>query len=165
MLHRDSAASHLHSLAFEDHHLVRTTNFDWESVSRNLDGEETKEDMISIADASAAISILLGAICDSRKTHHPVNLASVGAKAESLRWILDSNQSRYKNLASIANEAGMSRAGLSKWLLKLKDEVGLFLSAGKLGGSRQTYARAQKAALAAGCHSSHRRRSRAAKPE
>jgi hypothetical protein len=165
MLHRDSAASHLHSVAFEDNHLVRTTGFDYESVSRNLDGEEPPERMISMADASAAISILLGAICDRRKTGHPVNLASVGARAESLLWILDNNQSRYDSLADIARTANMTRAGLSKWLLKLKDEVGLFLSAGKMGGSRQTYAKAQRAAIAAGCHSSNRRRSRAAKPE
>jgi len=151
----------LHSVAIENHHLVRTTGLDYDRDFRNVDGEEPADTMISMSDASAAISILLGAICDTRKTDHPINMASVGAKAESLLFLLDPNQSRYESLSDIARTANMTRAGLSKWLLKLKDEVGCFLSAGKLSGSRQTYAKAQHAALAAGCHVSQRRRSRA----
>jgi len=157
MLHRESHGSHLHSLAFEDGHLCRTTGFDYESIDRNIDDIEPAEDMISMADASAAVSIILGEICGHRKTAHAVNLAFVGAKAEALLFLLDSNQSRYKSLADIAREADCSRANLSKWLLRLKDEVNVLLSAGKSDGSREVFSKAQRAALSAGVHSSQRR--------
>jgi hypothetical protein len=161
MLHRESPGSHLHSIAIEDTHLVRTAGFDYDSVSRNVDGEKPADDMISMADASAAISILLGAICDSRKTNHPIKMARTGAKAEALLLLLDSNQSRFDSLADIARAADMTRAGLSKWLLKLKDEIGLFLSAGKSAGTRETFSRSQASAVAAGCHASDSRRAAA----
>jgi hypothetical protein len=149
---------HIHPSAIIDGSLQRTIGFDYDEVDRNLSGVEPAEDMVSFSDASAAIAILLGAICDTRKTDHPINLVSVGAKAESLLFLLDPNQSRYESLSDIARAANMTRANLSKWLLKLKDEVGFFLSAGKRAFSRESYRSAQKAALAAGCHSSQRRR-------
>ena len=149
---------HLHSVGIVDGHSAKTCDFNWEEVYRNVDGEEPPETMISMADASAAVSTLLGAICDMRRTNHAPNMASVGAKAESLLFLLDPNRSRYVSLADIAATANMTRAALSKWLRRLKDEIGLFLSAGKMEGSRQTYAKAQHAAVAAGCHASQRRR-------
>lgn len=148
---------HLHSIAVEDEHLVRTTEFDWDEVSRIVDGEEPEERTITMADASAAVSILLGWICGTQKDE-PLSIASVGARAESLLLLLDSNQSRYKSLADIARAAGLSRASLSKSLLSLKDQSGLALTIGKLHGTRETYREVQRKCMTEGKHASFSRR-------
>ncbi len=140
---------HLHTLAIEDEKLVRSQDFDWEELCRNVDGEEPEERTVSMSDASAAISIILGWICENR-SHHASNMASVGARAESLLLLLDSNQSRYESLAQIAEAAGLTRAALSKSLLSLKDQSGLALTIGKLGGTRAKYRAAQVEAIEKG---------------
>ena len=155
--HRDSI-DHLHSYGRNDaNKLEPSAGFDFEEVFRDLDGEEPAETTVSMADASAAISILLGWICGTMHDK-PLNITSVGAKAESLLLLLDSNQSKYESLADIAAAAGITRQTLSKSLLSLKDQTGLALSIGKLAGTRQTYRATQIKSLEAGTHSSTTRK-------
>ena len=54
----------------------------------------------------------------------------------------------------VATAAGMTKTSISKALLTFKDSIGLRLTQGKRGGSRDIYRRAQKAAVKAGVHSS-----------
>lgn len=157
MLHRDAPGDHLHETAYQNGSFERVEQFDWESIDRNIDGIEPEERTISMADASAAISILLGWICGTQKDK-PASIATVGAKAESLLLLLDSNQSKYRSLAQIAEAAGLTRAALSKSLLSLKDQSGLALTIGKLHGARETYRSVQNALVANGRHASEKTR-------
>jgi biotin operon repressor len=150
---------HLHTLAVEDETLVRSQDFDFEEVYRNVDSEEPEETTISMADASAAISIILGWICQSAKDE-PASIKTVASKAESLLLLMDSNQSKYKSLADIARAAGLTRAALSKNLLSLKDQTGFRVIVGKLGGARDTFRSVQNALVANGRHASEKTRKR-----
>jgi hypothetical protein len=81
------------------------------------------------------------------------NFTDAGARASALRVLLDPVQSRYRTLAQIARDAGVSRAIVSRWLLELRDtydvQLGLRSSATRLH-CRQ----AQLASVKAGRHSS-----------
>ena len=149
---------HVHETAFEDNQIVEVTDFDWASIDRSCDGIEPAEQTISLADASAAISIILGWICKGQYKSDPAPIASVASRAEALLLLLDPNQSRYETLADIARASGMTRAAISKSLLSLKDQSGLALTIGKLHGTRDTYREAQRKCVAEGTHSSFRRR-------
>jgi hypothetical protein len=161
--HPDALGDHVHPIHWDEnaHQFEGVTDFDFDTVCRNVDGEETEERMISMSDASAAISILLGWICQSSK-HHQINMSGVGARAESLLLLLDPNQSKFKSLAEIASAANLTRAALSKSLLSLKDQSGLSISVGKLSGSRDTYRAVQNDLVAQGKHASEKRRKQAA---
>ena len=148
---------HLHDIAIEDESLVRSQDFPWEEVYRDLDNEEPPEQMISMADASSAVAIILGWICQSRRDD-PASIATVGAKAESLLLLLDPINSKYKSLADIAEAAGLTRALLSRSLLSLKDQSGLALTIGKLHGSRETYRNVQRGLVHSGRHASEKTR-------
>jgi hypothetical protein len=131
----------------------------WEEIYYNVDGEELLETMVSFSDMSAALSIISGWLCQSQR-NEPAKINIVGAKAEMLLWWMCPTQSRYKSMADIARAAGVSRALLSKYIVALRNELKLSLSAGKSQGARETYRRAQHAAVAAGVHSSQVRRKR-----
>jgi hypothetical protein len=104
--------NHLHDIAIEDEKLVRSADFDWESVFYNCDGEELPERMISFADASAAISILTGWLCHSGRDE-PADIRTVAAKCEAVLFWLDPNQSKYSGLSAIAEATGLTRAAFN----------------------------------------------------
>jgi hypothetical protein len=129
------------------------TQPDFESIYRACDGEEPAETMVSFSDMSAALAIILGWLCKSQRDE-PAKINIVGAKAEMLLWWMDPTQSRYDSMSDISRAAGVTRALLSKYIVALRNELQLYMSAGKSQGSREVYSRAQHAAVAAGCHAS-----------
>jgi biotin operon repressor len=156
----DRDSDHLHSIGRgADGSFERTADFCYDEIDRNLGWAEDMPDTVTFSDMSAAFSMILGYLCqDNHCPNRPANLAHVGARAESLLFLLDSNQSRYKSLADIGRAAGLTRAAISKALIELKDQVGLMLSAGKGHFTRATYRQAQIEALEAGRHSSQVRK-------
>jgi hypothetical protein len=148
----------LHSVSYVDKQIHPTTNFDYDSIDREL-GFEPEEDRITWSDASAAISLILSWACgrnDSRRAKPP-SIVSAGARVNALLYLLDPVSARYDTLTAIADAAGMTRASISKELMSLRRELGGILPM-KVSGSSDMYRKAQEAALAAGCHSSSTRK-------
>ena len=141
---------HVHELCVNsDGKLEPVTNFPYDQVDQNLNWSENKEDMVSFADFSAAFSMILEYLTKGRGDK-PTDLTVVGARCESLLWLLQPTQSHYHSLADIAAAAGVTRAALSAHLLSFKDQIGLAISGGKAAYHRDSCRRAQKAAVAAG---------------
>jgi biotin operon repressor len=119
-----------------------------------IDGFERDEpeQMISFSDAAACWSLLLEWIVAGRKS----SLAMAGARAHSLLHFLDSDNCRFKSLQAIADEAGCTRAALSKQLLELRDQLHMGFDFKKVGSS-DNYRAGQLRALEQGKHSSQRK--------
>jgi len=131
--------------------------FDWEQIDRNVDGIEPEERVISFADASAAIAILAGWMCQSCR-EEPAPIRTVAAKCEALLFWLDPNQSKYKSLSDIADACQITRAAVSKMLLGLKDQLGSAVSVGKGSHTRETYRQVQRNLAIEGKHASEKTR-------
>jgi hypothetical protein len=58
------------------------------------------------------------------------------------------------SLTKIAAQAGVSKAACSKWLVELRDSLGVTVGMGKSQLARQNYRNAQYKSFAAGKHSS-----------
>jgi hypothetical protein len=157
MLHIDFG-DHLHQVGIEDDHLVRVTGPDWESIDYNVDGLELEEDQVSFSDMSAALSLILGWACGKAGKHSQApSVTSAGAKVHALLYLLDPVNARYPSLQAIADDAGMTKAAVSKSLAELRRQLGGILPM-KKSGSREVYQRAQAAAIAAGVHVSQHRK-------
>jgi hypothetical protein len=133
---------HIHRCAVDESgELVPLVDFDFTSLDpQNID-------TIPVAEASSALARVLGWI-----TGNDRNFTNSGGRASALSLLLGNNH-RHKSLADIAREANVSRAIVSRWLLGLRDEFQIGLS---LRGSliRDNCRQAQRAAIAAGRHSS-----------
>ena len=130
--------------------------FDHSAIDRNLGfqdpNEPDTEPGVSFPDVAAVLSLLIEFICK------PKTVNGIAARAESLHLYLDPQNSRYSRLAEVGQAYGLTRAGLSKSVqLELRDACGIHLCLGKRAFARDSYRRSQRAALAAGCHSSQRR--------
>ena len=84
------------------------------------------------------------------------NFSDAGARASALRVFLDPVQSRYRTLAQIARNAGVSRAVVSRWLLELRDTYDVQLCL-RSSATRLHCRQAQLASLKAGRHVSQTR--------
>jgi hypothetical protein len=145
---------HLHNVAYTDGHIEPVTQFPYDEIDSDL-SFEPEEEKLSWSDAAAAISLILSWACgraDSGRSKPP-SLVSSGARIHALLYLLDPVNARYDTLTAIADEANLTRQAISKDLMSLRRELGGILPM-KVSGSSDVYRKAQKAALAAGCHSS-----------
>jgi hypothetical protein len=149
---------HIHPSAIIEGRIQRTIGFDYDEVDRNL-GFEPKEEMLTWADASAAISLILSWATGRGDTSHhkEASIATTGARIHGLLYWLDPANARYGSLQEIADAAGLTRAAVSKALVNLREELGGILPM-KRSGSSDVYSRAQKAAIKVGVHSSASRK-------
>ncbi len=145
---RHSDGIHQTAISSDSGQLEGVTDFDFDEIDRNLGHDPKTETPVEMADVSAALAIILQWICGTP------DLRNAGARAASLLAYLDPSNAPFDrvNLAIIAEEAGCTRASLSKELLDLRDQVGVTLIMGKLGSSREAYAKAQEAAFKSGRH-------------
>jgi hypothetical protein len=130
--------------------------FDYGEIDRRL-GFEPEEEKVTCSDASAAISLILSWACGRADSIQAPSIVSAGVRTHALLYLLDPVNARYSSLEAIADDANMTRAAISKALVELRSQLGGILPM-KRSGSSEVYARAQKAALAAGCHSSASRK-------
>jgi hypothetical protein len=130
----------LHPLAVnEDGHLEPFSEFDYDSV----DGTKPPAETVEYADMLAAFCLILEWINSAQKVR---DLSAVGSRAAALLYFLRPTQSSFRSLEAIAVFAGVSRAGLSKSLLELRDEIGLrSWTLGSPESARETYRQAQLA--------------------
>jgi biotin operon repressor len=150
---------HLHALAYgADHRLEQITDFDFDEIDRNLSGEETEDEQVAWGDMAAAFALVLQHICGDRIGVTDVRI--VAGRALSLLLWLAPDQCDYDSMADIAKACGCTRAALSKSLIRLRDDTGCFLSAGKGFHTRAQYSEAQRRAVEAGTHSSQSRADR-----
>jgi hypothetical protein len=140
--------------AIENDRLVATKDFDFDEIDRRL-GFESPEQPIEFSDMTACFSLILGWICKSR---YEGSITNAGWKAQSLLWLLDPQQSKFESLSQIAEAEGVTKQAVSKALLELRDECGFLISAGKSQTARESYSKAQFAAVDAGCHSRNTRK-------
>ena len=140
----------------EDGHLTRSYNFSFDEVDRNLGNEPEAEPGVAMPDVAACFSLILEWILKAD------TLQTAGARAASLAVYLNpvDNAKFGSNLAEIAENAGCTRALLSRALLSLRDQAGIYISGGKRSFARDSYRKAQLAAVKAGVHSSARRKDR-----
>jgi hypothetical protein len=108
------------------------------------------EQFVSTTQASAALIAILQWMMKSE------SFASAGAKLHALSTALDPINSPYRSLASIALDADLTRAALSKSLLQLFDNNLIHLRMGKTKGSRQIYRQVQLELVAKGRHASQK---------
>jgi biotin operon repressor len=133
--------------------LEAISTFDYAAVDENLGlFEADPEQQISFADAAACWSLLLEWIVAGRRS----SLAMAGARAHALMHFLNSDNCRFKSLQAIADEAGCTRAALSKFLLELRDQLQIGFDFKRLG-ARDNYREGQIRALEEGRHSSQRK--------
>lgn len=153
MLHGDS----IHEVGLDkDGRLERIGQFDYDEVERNLGNEPEPEPGVPMHDAAACLALILQWACKSN------SLTNVGARVASLLAYLDPvNAPHDRNtLSAIAEEAGCTKALLSRELLELRDQCGIHLTIGKRSFSRQSCRTAQLAAVEAGVHSGTVRKDR-----
>jgi hypothetical protein len=160
-MHRaDEYGDHLHEVRWNNDtdQPEPVSHFDLDAI-RFDDEPEPEDETITVADASSAILRCLYwcAGADGHDGTPQSRLLGVAARVEALLWLLNPNESRFANMTEIARAAGVTKACLSKSLLTFKDQIGLRLSGGKRHYARATHGRAQRAAVAAGCHSSQRK--------
>jgi hypothetical protein len=145
---------HLHTVAYCEGRIEPTVGFDYGSLD-----PEQPEDMVSFSDMGAAFSLILQWACGKlKRSSDPI--VSAGARINALFYLIDPVNSRFENMSDIAAAAGMSRAGVSKALLELRDQVEDVLPIRSML-ARESYRRTQEAALKAGVHSSQRRKAQA----
>jgi hypothetical protein len=106
---------------------TRAVDFDFESIYRNDEDEEQPEKTVSWSDLAASVSIILAWIQGKKKRS---DVRSVAARALGLMYLLDQGGSHYNSLQEIADATGLTRAGVSAFLVKLRDEIGLTITGG-----------------------------------
>ena len=153
---RHSDGIHQTAINSDSGQLEGVVGFDFDEIDRNLGHDPEAEARVEMADVSAALAIILQWICGTP------DIRNVGARAASLLAYLDPSNAPYDrvSLAIIADEAGCTRASLSKELLDLRDQVGVTLIMGKLGSSREAYSKAQNTAFKSGRHTAFKRKDR-----
>ena len=156
---KEDRSGHVHSTGVENNKQVPTYDFDHDLIDLNLGWTEQHEDMISIGDASALLSIVVGWICQSRR-ETPADIMAVAAKAEAILWMLNPEQSKYESLTAIATACGYTKAAVSKYLLDFRDQCGFLASGGKLNSSRETFRQTQLNLVKEGRHASVKTRKR-----
>jgi hypothetical protein len=151
MMH-ETPGDHLHEISYshDNEQFERIDHFDFDQIDRNLGYEPEPEKAVAMSDVAAALAIILQWICSSP------DISKVGARAASLLCYLDPTNAPHgrNTLQVIAEEAGCTRALLSRELMELRDDVGITLTLGKRSFSRESCSKAQNAAVAAGVHSS-----------
>jgi hypothetical protein len=158
-------ADGIHDIGFTDGRIEPTIGFPYDEIDANLgfsdaDAEpedQSKPSSISFQDAAAAW-ILIAEWITGKNGYTTFALA--GARAHSLVYWLSPETCQFASMSEIADEAGCSRAALSKNLLELRDQlrIGFFF---KKPEAREAYRECQIKARERGVHSSQRRRSRA----
>jgi len=154
MLQKDALSDHVHEIAYQNGKLEGVGQFDWDEVYRNVDGESPEEATVSMSDMSAVFSLILEWMLKGD------TLQLAGARAAALGVYLDPvNNNRFgSNLSQIAEQAGCTKAALSKALIEFRDAAGIHLSGGKCSGARGVYRQTQIKSIAAGRHSSYNRK-------
>ncbi len=137
----------------DDERPVESIGFDYDHVERNLSGIEPAEEKVTWSDMSASFSLVLQWVVGSNQSKHArkPNLTMSGARANSLLFLLDPVHALYSSLSEIADDAGVTRAALSKAVCLLREELDGILP---LKQTTERMRHAQKAALRDGCHSS-----------
>jgi hypothetical protein len=133
---------------------VTDVNDFYDEVERNIFGVTDEEDLVEFSEMSRALGLIIRWANISRDLRH------VGARVAALGCLLyatDMPHGRTK-LSAIAQEAGITKQAVSKWLVEFREEIGLDMSVGKSSSARQKYAAAQRRAVARGTHSSVRRK-------
>ena len=150
------ASDGIHDIGVESGRFTRTYDFDYSEIDRNLGFEPEAEAGVAMPDVAACFSLILEWILKAD------TLQTAGARAASLAVYLNpvDNAKFGSNLAEIADNAGCTRALLSRALLSLRDQAGIYLSGGKRSFARDSYRKAQLAAVEAGVHSSASRKDR-----
>src|SRR6516164_5321625 len=143
-------SDHIHDLGVEDESLVPSVGFDYQAVGDALGNTEPAES-IDFADAASAIKSILLWICS------PPDLKRVGARAAALLAWLDPTETAThdrESLTKIARQAGVTKQAISKYLIELRDSLGITVGIGKRHTARQAYRNAQYRALGKGRHAS-----------
>jgi hypothetical protein len=140
---------------------VAVSDFDYDSIDESLGWEEDSEKPVEFADMTAAFSLLLSWMCGREDSHRGLSKPSItgaGWRAHALLYLLDNQNARYRSLQEIATAGGVSKAMVSRALVDLREELGgIEFMPLKRSGSKESFSRAQKAAVAAGCHSRNTR--------
>jgi hypothetical protein len=136
---------HVHPIASENGEFVPRVDFDYSALD-----PQAPEPLIPLSQATSGVTRILDWATELR------DLKTNGARIAALSLLLGSN-SQYRSLAQIARDAGVSRAIISRWLMQLRDSVGLKMT---LRGTevREHCRQAQNALVAAGQHASVRTR-------
>jgi hypothetical protein len=103
---------------------------------------------VAIAEAASAVAKILLWIVGKKNPND--DLTPVGGHASALQVLLDP-RARYRSLAAVARDAGVSRAIISRWLLDLRDQyqIGLNLRGNLI---RENCRQAQHRLVDAGKH-------------
>jgi hypothetical protein len=146
-INAEDLGDHVHPVAIEENGICPIVEFDFGAIDG---GEETKG-LVPISEAAGAVAQILGWIVGDRNAKD--DLKAAGGRAAALQCLLDPTR-RYKNLASIARDCGVSRSIVSQWLMALRDNYSLKMN---LRGSyvRQHCREAQLQAVQDGTHSSN----------
>jgi hypothetical protein len=146
------ASDHIHgNLGVEDEQLVPTTDFDYDSIDRDVFGHEPEEDIVSFSDMCSALSLIVGwATASPDLTHVAGRIAALGV-------LLGNTNHGRDTLADIARECGVSRAAVSKWICNFRDQFDTSLTVGKKSSVREIYARSQRVAFTNHTHSAFTR--------
>jgi hypothetical protein len=153
-LRAESGEHEIHPFAFVEGHREAITQFDY----RSLDPDEP-EDMVSFSDLTACFSLVLQWACgQNRNRADQSHIIGAGIRVHALLFLLDPTHARYQSLADIARDAGVTRAAVCKAIIRLRKELGDIIPGLRSMQARENYRQAQRAAIAAGVHSSHRKR-------
>lgn len=133
----------------------RIVQFDYDAVDRALGHEEQVVEPVDFALAASAIKSIILWCCA------PPSLALVGARCAALLCWLDPIEAathERDNLAKIAAQAGITKQAISKYMVELRDSLGITVGPGKRHTARQAYREAQVRAFAQGTHASFKRK-------
>ena len=150
---------HIHNIGLSngdvgERHYEPITDFDFDAVCDAIDGPDAEE-QVAFADAASAIKSILLWICASP------NLTHCGARAAALLYYLDPIEAavhKRGSFVAIARESGVTKQAVSKWLIELRDSIGLQMTAGKSHFARSKYRDAQIRAFAVGRHTAFTRK-------
>jgi len=99
------------------------TGPDWDELERAVSGMEPEEPMLSWADASCAIALLVGWMCGSDTHANKQPLLTAGIRVHLIQYWLDPTNSRYSSIEALADEAGLTRQAVSKILAGLRAQL------------------------------------------
>ena len=134
-------SDHIHPLGQDDFKAVPVVSFTYPD-----DGEAHSDDTVTVADATSALSQIIDWLCV------PTTANMCAARALSLQLWVRPTHSRFRSLLKIADSCDVSRAALSKALLRFRDEYAVKLTIGRLESSREIFRQAALASVAAGTH-------------
>jgi hypothetical protein len=137
---------HATALNTDSGQLEGVTEFE-DEIDRNLSGraEDLDEVKYSISDVGSAGYAILEWLAS------PSNLEYIASRVLALHFYLRLENSDFSSISEIALAPGCTKESISKSLVECRDSIDFGLVAGKLDGTREAYAKAQKAAVRAGC--------------